>query len=187
MLLFTSLSKLSTSTLDLPFCQLRLCVSMQGHLPSAIDTTGVTIPHMFLQMILPLKHLVLFTPRADIAGVNTVRVLYAMPQISVTARVRLAASDFLTPPSLVLRTLGVPVETLEVLKLEPTLQTYQTLDLVIISAVVIRQHRWARSRLVFRFQSRNERNMSLVYKPSWFSVRIDRGWIRKFGRRDART
>jgi hypothetical protein len=147
----------------------------------------MTIPHVLLEMVLPLKHLVLLTARADIAGMNTVRVLCAMPQISVPSHVRLAATGFLTPPSFVLRALGVPVETLEVLKLEPTLQTYETLNFVICPAVAIRQHRWARSRFVFRFQSRSERNLPLSHKPSWFSVRIDTGRVREFGRCDAWT
>ena len=126
--------------MDLLFRQLTLCLSMQGHLPPGINATRMTISHMFLEVILALEHLVLLIPRANTAGVNTVRMLCTMPQIGVTSRVRLAATDFLTPPSFVLRALGVPVETLEVLEFKPTLQTYQTLNIVVDLTFVITQH-----------------------------------------------
>lgn len=113
---------------------------MSTSLLDAIDTPGVTIAHMLLQVILPLEHLVLVTARADIAGMDTVHVVCAMPQKGVPSRVRLAAPDFLTPPSLVKRSFGVLIKTLEVLKLEPTFRTHQTLNIVIGSALAISQY-----------------------------------------------
>ena len=109
------------SGLDLMPRQFNLRALIREHLLDAIDIAGVTIAHMFLQMIFPLEHLVLVTARTDTASMNTVHVLCAMPQKGVPSRVRFAAPNFLTPPSFVKRSFGVSVETLEVLELEPTL------------------------------------------------------------------
>lgn len=121
MLLSTSLSKLRISELDLPFRQFTPYMLVQGHVPYAVDAARMAVSHVLLEMVSPLEHLVLLVPRADIACVNTVRMLYAMPEESVAPRVRLATPDFLTSPCFVQRALGVPVESLKVLELEPTL------------------------------------------------------------------
>lgn len=81
----------------------------------------MTIAHVLLEVVLSFEHLELAVICADIAGVTTVRVLCTMPQKGVTSHVSLAAPEFLTSPSFVLRAHGVLVEALEVLKVEPTL------------------------------------------------------------------
>jgi hypothetical protein len=120
-ILFTSLSKLRTSELGLFWCQPGLHTSVLEYEPGSVDAMGVTISHVLLKMILPFEHLVLVTAGANTASVSTVCVLYTVPQKGIPSCVRLATPVFLTSPSFMQRALGVPVETLEVLKLEPTL------------------------------------------------------------------
>lgn len=94
---------------------------MSGHVPLAFGAMRMTIAHMLLEVVLSFEHLMLVVICADIAGVTTVRVCCTMPQKGVTSRVSLAAPEFLTSPSFVLRAHGVPVETLEVVKVASTL------------------------------------------------------------------
>ena len=65
--------------MDLLVCQCSLNMHVQEHVPSTIDAARMTIPHVLLEVVLPLEHLVLLAARADTACVNTVRMLYAMP------------------------------------------------------------------------------------------------------------
>ena len=93
---------------------------VQEHVPSAVYAERMTIPHVLLEMVLPLEYLVLLAARADTACVNTVRMLYAMSQESVASRICLTTPGLLTSPTLVQRAPGMPVEALEVVELEPT-------------------------------------------------------------------
>jgi len=184
-ILFTSLSKLRTSGLDLLWCQFSLHTSVLEYEPGSIDAMRVTISHVLFEMILPFENLVLVTARANIASVHTVCVLYTVPQKGIPSCIRLATPIFLTSPSFVRRALGVSVETSKILKLEPTLQTYQTLDLVVLSSFAIMECRWRCSMLVLGLQSRSARALTLCHDASLPSVRVDRGRMRKFGRWNA--